>query len=51
MIPGIFNPWFYIYVSGYASLEEIRGAGLIVILVLAFVLIFKLRMKGSSKAY
>jgi tetratricopeptide (TPR) repeat protein len=41
--------WFYRYVSGYASLEEIRGAGLIAILVLAFVLIFKLRMKGPNR--
>ena len=41
--------WFYRYVSGYASLEEIRGAGLIAILVLAFVLIFKLRMKVPNK--
>ena len=41
--------WFYRYVSGYASLEEIRGAGTIAILVLAFVLIFKLRMKVPNK--
>jgi tetratricopeptide (TPR) repeat protein len=41
--------WFYRYVSGYASLEEIRGAGLIAILVLAFALIFKLRMKGPNQ--
>ena len=41
--------WFYRYVSGYASLEEIRGAGLIAILVLALVLIFKLRMKVPNK--
>ena len=41
--------WFYRYVSGYASLEEIRGVGLIAILVLAFVLIFKLRIKGPNK--
>ena len=41
--------WFYRYVSGYASLEEIRGAGLIAILVLAFVLIFKLRMKVPNR--
>jgi tetratricopeptide (TPR) repeat protein len=41
--------WFYRYVSGYASLEEMRTAGLIVILVLAFVLIFKLRMRAPNK--
>lgn len=41
--------WFYRYVSGYASLEEIRGAGLIAILVLALVLIFKLSMKAPNK--
>ena len=41
--------WFYRYVSGYASLEEMRGAGLIAILVLALVLIFKLRMKVPNK--
>lgn len=41
--------WFYRYVSGYASLEEIRGAGLIAILILAFVLIFKLRIKGPNR--
>ena len=41
--------YFYRYVSSYASLEEMRGAGLIGIIVLAFVLIFKLRFKAPKK--
>lgn len=41
--------YFYRYVSSYASLEEMRGAGLIGIIVLAFVLVFKLRFKAPKK--
>lgn len=41
--------WFYRYVSGYASLEDIRGAGLIGILVLVFVLIFKCKLRAPRK--
>jgi tetratricopeptide (TPR) repeat protein len=41
--------WFYRYVSQYASLEEMQGAGLIALLVIALVLIFKLRMKVPDK--
>ncbi|MGD8987657.1 MAG: tetratricopeptide repeat protein [Syntrophobacterales bacterium] len=41
--------WFYRYVSNYASLEDMQGAGLIVLLVIAFVLIFKLKMKLPDK--
>ena len=41
--------YFYRYVSSYASLEEMRTAGLIGIIVLAFILIFKLRFKAPKK--
>jgi hypothetical protein len=41
--------WFYRYVSGYANLEEIRGAGLIAIIVLVAVLIFKFRLRAPNK--
>ena len=41
--------YFYRYVSSYASLEEMRTAGLIGIIVLAFVLVFKLRFKAPKK--
>jgi hypothetical protein len=41
--------WFYRYVSNYASLEDMQGAGLIVLMVIAFVLIFKLKMKLPDK--
>jgi tetratricopeptide (TPR) repeat protein len=41
--------WFYRYVSGYANLEDMRGAGLIAILVIAAVLIFKFRLRAPKK--
>ena len=41
--------WFYRYVSGYASLEDIRGAGLVGILVIVAVLIFKFRLRSPNK--
>ena len=41
--------WFYRYVSGYASLEDISGAGLVTILFLALVLIFKFKIRAPSK--
>ena len=41
--------YFYKYISSYASLEQMRVAGLIGIIVLAFVLIFKLRFKAPKK--
>ena len=41
--------WFYRYVSGYASLEDIGGAGLIGIVVILFVLIFKFRLRAPDK--
>ncbi len=40
---------FYRYVSRYASLDQIRGGGLIAILVIAFVLIFKFRLRAPNK--
>jgi tetratricopeptide (TPR) repeat protein len=41
--------WFYRYVSDYASLEDIRGAGLVGILVIVAVLIFKFRLRSPNK--
>ena len=41
--------WFYRYVSGYANLEDIRGAGLVAILVIVAVLIFKFRLRAPNK--
>jgi tetratricopeptide (TPR) repeat protein len=41
--------WFYRYVSGYASLDDMRGAGLVVILVLVLILIFKFRLRAPEK--
>lgn len=41
--------WFYRYVSDYASLKEMQGAGLIALLVIALVVIFKLKMKIPDK--
>lgn len=41
--------WFYRYVSGYADLEDIRGAGLIAILVIVAVLIFRFRLRAPEK--
>lgn len=41
--------YFYRYVSAYASLEQMRTAGLIGIIVLALVLVFKLRFKAPKK--
>jgi Tfp pilus assembly protein PilF len=41
--------WFYRYVSDYANLEDIRGAGLVAILVIVAVLIFKFRLRAPNK--
>ena len=41
--------YYYRYISAYASLDQMRTAGLIGILVLAFVLIFKLKFKAPKK--
>ena len=41
--------YYYRYISAYANLEQMRTAGLIGIIVLAFVLIFKLRFKAPKK--
>ena len=41
--------YYYRYISAYANLDQMRTAGLIGIIVLAFVLIFKLRFKAPKK--
>ena len=41
--------YYYRYISAYASLDQMRTAGLIGIIVLAFVLIFKLRFRAPKK--
>ena len=41
--------YFYRYVAGYANLEQIRGAGLIALIVVALILIFKLAMRAPKK--
>ena len=41
--------YFYRYVAGYANLEQIRGAGLIGIIVVAFILVFKLVLRAPKK--
>ena len=41
--------WFYRYVSDYANLEDIRGAGLVAILVIVAVLIFKFRLRAPNQ--
>jgi tetratricopeptide (TPR) repeat protein len=41
--------YYYRYISAYANLEQMRTAGLIGILVLAFILIFKLKFKAPKK--
>jgi tetratricopeptide (TPR) repeat protein len=41
--------YYYRYISAYASLDQMRTAGLIGIIVLAFVLIFRLKFKAPKK--
>jgi tetratricopeptide (TPR) repeat protein len=41
--------YYYRYISGYASLDQMRTAGLIGIIVLAFVLIFRLKFRAPKK--
>lgn len=41
--------WFYRYISGYANLEEMRKAGLIGMIAIAFVFIFSLKLKPPKK--
>ena len=41
--------WFYRYVADYANLEDIRGAGLVAILVIVAVLIFKFRLRAPNR--
>ena len=41
--------FFYRYVSGYADLEDMRRAGLIGMIGMAFVFIFSLKLKPPKK--